>query len=359
MKNKKLILELILTLVNTFVLLFPIKKNKITFVSLEGNELKGDLSIIRNQLEGDLEITEVLYHFNKNDIIHSVGYMFNTIKQIWHINRSKLVLINDNNFVISKFKRPGVTVVQVWHANGAVKKFGNCLERNYEIRNYDYVLANAGYWKIPYSEAFGVEKSQVKITGLPQLDLLQNKDLMELYKADFLKEYPNCYGKKLVLYAPTFRGNIYKGVTKSDIDIQLLADRLGDEYVVLYKMHPLLAEEEIKNCNNIINVTNSELYELFAVSDMLISDYSSIIFDYSILGKPILLYVPDLEIYKETVGCFMEHTELPGVVIETVEELVSNIEKNNITNYENRKFITYSDGGNTDRVMELIYNIIR
>lgn len=362
MKNKKLILELILTLVNAFVLLFPIKKNKVTFVSLEGTRLKGDLLIIREQLPEEYEVTEVLYHFNKNDIVHSIGYMFNTFRQIWHINRSVVVLINDNNFVISRFKRPGVKVIQVWHANGAIKKFGNYLERKYEIANYDYVLANSEYWKGPYSKAFGVKEEQVVVTGLPQLDRLLDESLLMNCSEQFYKEFPQCRDKKIVLYAPTFRGNIYEGVRPVEINIDKIMDELGEEYILVCKLHPLLAGIELSRHKNVITVPNRELYELFAVSDIMITDYSSIIFDYTLLNKPTILYAPDLDEYRKTIGCMMEYSSLPGIMCQSEPDLVADIKEQiqsfKVKEERDERYIYYDDGNNTNRVIELIISIL-
>lgn len=363
MKNKKLILELMLTLVNSFVLLFPIQKNKVTLISLEGKNLKDDLLMIKNELPEEYQVTEVLYHFKKNDLLHSAGYLMNTIRQIWHINRSKLVLINDNNFVISKFKRPGVKVVQVWHANGAIKQFGNCLDRKYQIANYDYVLANSEYWKEPYSKAFGVQPEQIIVTGMPKLDRMLDVELQKHYRDEMVEKYPQCKNKKIVLYAPTFRGNIYEGIRLADINISSIMDELGDDYILLYKLHPLLSGSEISHHPNILDVTQEELYALFAISDTMISDYSSIIFDYSLLKKPIILYAPDLEEYIDTVGCFMEYNTLPGTVCRDERQLINAIQVSTVESDEhvvkqNNQYITHKDGKNTQRVLELIKSIM-
>ena len=82
----------------------------------------------------------VLTHFEKNILWMNFLYFLNTIKQIFVINTSALGIINDNNYVISNFKRKGVTVLQVWHAAGAIKKFGKVIKREYPIANYDYVI---------------------------------------------------------------------------------------------------------------------------------------------------------------------------------------------------------------------------
>lgn len=360
MSKRTWILEKILYAVNKFVLLFPIQENKITFVSLEADTLKDDLAMIREQIPAGYEVKEVLFHFRKNDLLHAFGYLINMLRQIWHINRSSLVLINDNNYVISKFKREGVKVVQVWHANGAIKKFGNCLKREYQIANYDYILANSKLWKQPYAEAFGVEEGQVKVLGLPKIDQLYNKQWHKEKEAEFYGKYPQCVDKKIILYAPTFRGNIYKGFEILAFPYEEVIESLGEEYIILYKPHPLVTDRKIAKHKNIIRVDEMDLYELFAVSDLLISDYSSIIFDYAITDKPIVYYVPDLEAYKTGVGCFVEHEDLPGVKCGTGEELVEAIKTSHTCDLGGvrEKYFQYHDGNNIKRVMTFIEELM-
>ena len=110
--------------------------------------------------------------FEKTSLWMNFLYFLNTIRQIFVINTSALVIISDNNYVISRFKRKGVKVLQVWHAAGAIKKFGNAIHREYPIANYDQVICNGAYWKKPYSEAFNVSEEHVSVTGMPRLDHL-------------------------------------------------------------------------------------------------------------------------------------------------------------------------------------------
>ena len=146
---KKIVINLILRFVNVFVRFYSIKSNQVAFVSLESNRLESDLKLIYDELnkDGNYTLKTVLINYNKKSLLNNFLYMLNCIKQIYIINTSKIVLITDNNYVISNFKRDGVKVIQVWHATGAIKKFGNAIKREYSIKNYDYVLANSDYWK--------------------------------------------------------------------------------------------------------------------------------------------------------------------------------------------------------------------
>lgn len=358
MKLKRVLLSIVLSVVNPIINLRPIKSDKITIISLEGNELKDDLLLIERALKDKYRITEVLYEFKKNTVFTSAGYFINCLKQVWHISNSKLVILSDNNFVISRYKRSGVKVMQVWHANGAIKRFGNEVNRRYKIANYDYILSNGDYWKEIYGKAFGVKEEQIYTTGLPKVDILFNEEILELKKKEFYEKYPHCRGKKIILYAPTFRGNIYEGIEPSDESVSKIMNSLDDEYLLLHKMHPLADSSRIYNKERELDVSHEDLYQLLIVSDMLISDYSSIIFDYSLLKKPILLYVPDLNEYSERVGLFLNYEEIPGDICDNVETLIESIKSQPKVMLGRNKYFDHLDGKNTERAVQLIDEIM-
>lgn len=363
MQLKKKILDVLLVFVNSIVTLFTIKENQITFVSLESKTLESDLLLLYQELQkvGNYQIKTVLTKFDKNNLWTNFLYMINTFKQLYYINRSKLVIINDNNYVISRYKREGVQVLQVWHATGAIKKFGNSIKREYPIANYNYVIANSGFWLHPYCEAFNISMINIKITGMPRVDHLFDKNYLTSTKEALLLKYPLLKGKKVILYAPTFRGNIYQGFNSIAFDGQKILDNLGDEYVILYKYHPLLKNVKHMENNAHFNMNHEDIHDLFTISDYLISDYSSIIFDFSLLHKPMVFYVPDIQTYMDTVGCFVDYQKvMPGPKCKTIEELVTGIKKSDTSQINEFRdtFFAFKDGCNTQRVMELINKVM-
>ena len=358
---KKIVLNIILSFVNFFVSLRPIKKNQIAFVSLEANELKDDFLDIYNHLDHEkYSIKTVLIHYNKKTLWNEFLYLLNCIKQVIVINTSHIVLINDNNYVVSQFKREGVKVIQIWHATGAIKKFGNAIKRQYPIKNYDIVIANSDYWVEPYSLAFSVKKENVKVTGMPRVDHLFKEDYKQQVRKQFYEKYPQLKDKKILLYAPTFRGNIYKGFHPVSFDAKKIIQECDENTVLIYKYHPLmpctLEEDE-----RIINMNHENTHDLFVVSDALISDFSSIIFDYSILDKPMYFFVPDLKQYMRRLGCFVDYEkEMPGALCYNEDELIEAIKNDDhydIKRFKN-KFFKYQDGKNVERVISLIDQLI-
>ena len=360
---KKIVLNIILSFVNIFVSLVPIKKNQIAFVSLEDNVLRDDFLDIYNHLDAShYSIKKVLIHYDKKSIWNDFLYLLNCIKQIIVINTSHIVFINDNNYVVSHYKRQGVKVIEVWHATGAIKKFGNAVKRQYPINNYDYVIANSDYWIEPYSLAFSVDKDNVLVTGMPRVDHLFDENYKKEVSDNFYSKYPELKNKKILLYAPTFRGNIYKGFKAVGFDGKKFIHTFDEDTVLIYKYHPLMKDIPIEEEGRIFNMSHENTYELFVVSDALISDFSSIIFDYSILDKPMYFFVPDLKDYMHRLGCFVDYKkEMPGPLCYNEEELTDAIHSNehyDIKRFKN-KFFKYQDGKNVERVIALIEQLIK
>ena len=364
MKLKKMIIYLILSFCRLFLVFMKQNPNKITFISLENDTLSGDFSLISNKLkqDGKYELQYVLVKFEKT-LLGNIKYLFVCIKQFFAINTSKLVLLDYNNYVVSKFKRKNVKVLQLWHATGAIKKFGNVVNRDYTIENYDYVISNCDYFVEPFTQAFNVRPEQVKVTGIPKTDRLFKKRKIQQDKKAMYKQYPQIKGRKVVLYAPTFRGRLMDGLHDGYINLDKIQQSLGDEYILLYKMHPLLEDKIISNHKDVICCNGMSIKRLFSVTDILISDYSAIILDFSIFMKPMIFYVPDLEEYRNDVGLFVDYEkEMPGPICKSEDEVIKIIEDNRfdykkIEAFKN-KFFKYQDGKSLGRVIHLIDDIM-
>lgn len=364
MKLKILIINLILNICRIFLVFVKIDDKKITFVSLESDKLEGDFKLISKELEkyDEYKLNYVLVKFQKT-LWGNLKYFFSCIQQLFVINSSKLVILDYNNYVVSHFKRKGVKVLQLWHASGAIKKFGNETTRDYAISNYDYVICNCDYFVKPFASAFNVEENQVFVTGIPKTDRLFKKSKIEKDREYMYSLFPQIKDKKVILYAPTFRGKIMHGLGNSVIDLNKIEKALGDEYVILYKMHPLLSDLILEKSENVICCNGMSIKKLFSVSDYLISDYSAIIIDYSTFNKPMLFYTPDLEEYRKEVGFFIDYEKvMPGPICKNEDELINHLKKDEfdlekIVKFRN-KFFKYQDGKSCKRVVELIDTIM-
>lgn len=144
--------------------------------------------------------------------------------------------------------------------------------------------------------AMKLNKGVVKATGLSRTDLFFDDSYKQKCYELFYKKHPDAIGKKLVLWAPTFRGKANNPFILGKNYIDELQEKLGEEWYVLTKVHPHL------DSKNHISNTNIPTEELLPIIDILITDYSSVIFDYILLSKPLILFVPDYEEYKQKRG---------------------------------------------------------
>ena len=172
--------------------------------------------------------------------------------------------------------------------------------------------------------------------------------------------------KKIILYAPTWRDDEHTsgvGYTyKLGVDFDELKKEIGNEYVILFRAHYLVANsfdfERYKDF--VIDVSNvDDINELYLVSDLLITDYSSVFFDFANLKKPIIFYMYDLEKYKgELRGFYIDLDELPGKIAKNEDELINEIHKIKEFEYDekykrfNKKFNYLDDGQASKRVIE-------
>ena len=194
--------------------------------------------------------------------------------------------------------------------------------------------------------------------GIPRTDALFSKACRLAYRNELLEKYPELQGKYVILYTPTFRGNIIKGLRHVDLDLSSLIEKLPDHYAVMYKMHPLLRDVDLGSGERILNVTDEELNHLYTVADCLITDYSSILFDFSIMEKKVILYTPDLAEYGETLGFNIDLKSIPFPVCQTAESLtkelcIKDYDKKSIKAFKDMYFM-YQDGESTKRVSSFI-----
>ncbi len=365
MQLKKIIVWIILKVMSIFLVFTKVDPEKITFISLESDRLEGDFRLlsIGLQKQGSYKLNYVLVKFEKS-LLGNIKYFFSCIHQMFAINTSQLVILDYNNYVVSHFKRKEVKVLQVWHASGAIKKFGNDTKRDYKIANYDYAITNCEYYRPYFASAFGMHEEHVFATGIAKTDRLFKKSKIKKDQKLMYETFPQLKGKKVILYAPTFRGKLMHNLQKTMIDLQQIKEALGDEYVILYKMHPLLSDQVISDDEDIVCCNKMSIKRLFSVSDYLISDYSAIIIDFSVFNKPILFYVPDLEEYRNDVGFYVDYEkEMPGPICKSEAQIVQHIQEDKfdldvIAQFRN-KFFKYQDGKSCQRVLKLISQIMR
>ena len=206
--------------------------------------------------------------------------------------------------------RPDTRLLQVWHAAGAFKRVGwsrvglagGPLPGSLAHRNYTDATVSSESVRTDYAEAYGIEVERVHALGVPRTDAFFDDELVDATARRVRKSYGIAAGKKIALFAPTFRGN---GQLTATYDVdgvpwEKLAADLGDDWVVMVKMHPFVASLEAQRprLTGIVDASaERELNDLLMAADVLVTDYSSAIFEYSLLRRPIVFFCPDLEEY--------------------------------------------------------------
>ena len=327
MKTKSIILTIILGFFYPFSLIPGLRRNRITFISLEHDNLSKDFKLIYERLseKKKYELRTVLFKFDSS-FWGNIKYGYACIRQLFLIQSSHLVIIDYNNFVVSKFShRKKVKVLQLWHATGALKKFGNDVERDYKVKNYDYTIVNSDFLKPIFARAFNLLESQVMVTGIPNNDKIFDSIFLEETKQRLLAKYPILKNKKIITYAPTFRGRISTHFREAMIDLEKVHQKLGEDYLIIYKSHPLISDSKYENNERVLFIRDELISSLFCITDILVTDYSAI------------AYSPDLINYSRKPGFTFDYQEeFPGPISKNEEELVEAIKSVSKKVAENR-----------------------
>lgn len=370
-------------------ILFPLQYNlhkygkldehKVVFIELSFPKLTGNLHFLHQTLEKTGE-----YHLKNHCICRlSVGglnYVKNVCSCLKDVAGAKYVIMSDGNrFISCIHPRKETVFIQLWHGCGAFKKFGmstanlifggsreELLKYPY-YRNLDIVTVSSPEVVWAYEEAMNLKKDSgiIQPVGISRTDVFFQETFMQQARELVYDTVPQAKGKKILLYAPTFRGNVGSAAAPDALDILALKKAVGDEYILLIKHHPVakgrpaIPEEAADFAVDVTEVLNIE--ELLCVSDVCISDYSSLVFEYSLFERPMIFFAYDLEEYGDWRGFYYDYDELtPGPVVQTTEQIIrylihldTEFDKEKVLSFKN-KFMSACDGKSTDRLLELV-----
>ncbi|MEG0265368.1 MAG: CDP-glycerol glycerophosphotransferase family protein [Erysipelotrichaceae bacterium] len=235
-----------------------------------------------------------------------------------------------------------------------------------DVAKYNYMISPNAFCTKVFQSAFHINKERLIETGYPRNDYLSNHNVEDEMKVK--KQYHLPLDKKIILYAPTWRDNCYnnKGYTfELAVDFKKWQEVLGDEYIVIFKPHYLIVnhfdENEVKDFVYQMPA-NIDINQLYVIADLLITDYSSVFFDYAILNRPMLFYMYDIDTYAlDLRGFYFDiHKVLPGKIVTSQDELLNEIPKarldsNQITLFH-QEFNTKEDGNASKRVLKILFN---
>lgn len=294
----------------------------------------------------------------------------------YQLSRAEIILM-DNVFLPMAYlkRRKSAKVIQLWHGTGTIKKFGQHVNtgrlKELEKRansNITHLIVNSEETKKLYAEVFGISEDRVYPIGLPKTDELIRR-IGDSERLGFNRDKDSIYHKyaipaaaKLVLYAPTFRDNelLGTGILNKLFDMQKW---LPEDHYLGLRLHPFIAEasKEVVLPPRVCQMSyESDLNSLIMASDILITDYSSIVFEYCLTGKPMVFFAYDLREFSDYGrGFYYDYAAyVPGPVTTTAEETAAVIREKqygtkSIASFRDRNY-SYLDGKATERLLDII-----
>ena len=301
----------------------------------------------------------------------------------YHLSKAKFWVVNCK-LPLYICKKPKQVYLQTWHGTplkrlahdidvaedttfyrSAVSYEQMCHSYDVDVARYNYMISPNAFCTEVFPHAFGIDPQRLVETGYPRNDFIVNATTEQILSIKKRLQLP--MDKKIILYAPTWRDNSYvsAGYTfELKADFRLWKKILGEDFIVLFKPHYLIINKyqddpSLKGFLYSISAT-AEINELYVISDILITDYSSVFFDYAILKRPMYFYMYDLENYASDLrGFYLDITkDLPGEIYRSEEKLCQDIQagvfdRSKLDDFSKR-FNNLDDGHASQRVLNLL-----
>lgn len=358
----------VLKFIYFFLKLLPTNNKKIVFISRQTDDINIDFSMIRDEIkkrDPNIKMKFICKRIDKG-LLNNIKYFFSILKQMQALATSKVAIIDSYCIPVCILRhKKSLTILQIWHSIGKIKKSGyqtldTISGRNSKIaklmcmhKNYTKIIAGGPAFDKFYEEGFNVKKDVLLHYGLPRIDyLLNNKDK---FRSEVIKKYPEFKNKKIVYYVPTFR--------KYDIDGP---DKLFEEYnkkdfILIVRGHP---NQPLDFDHNVIyDCPEFKNIELLAVADYVITDYSSICLEAAVLDKKVLFYVYDYDKYMSENGINLDPVKvLPTCTSRNIKDLFEIIKNDSydIKAYESfrKKYLPKEIGNSTKLIVDYIFKNI-
>ena len=355
----------------------PVQENKVLFLEMRFTKLSNSFELIYKALEEsgeyDLKCSYVQFNF-----IRGREFTQRVNEMLKELATAKYVFVDDASLILSSIPlRKETVAINLWHACGAFKKFGRStaelkfgssaatLDKYTNYGNLTHVTVSSPEVIWAYEEAMHLPKGIVKATGVSRTDQFYDKEFVESRRQKLYEIMPEAKGKKVILYAPTFRGHVATASSPDRIDFERFCRELDNEYVIVCKHHPFVKNppiipEELQHFARDLTKYLS-IEDLLCCADICISDYSSLVFEYSLFEKPMIFYAYDYDNYCDWRGFYYDYSEFtPGPVVQTEDELLNSI-KNIDTQFDKQKVIDFKekfmgscDGHATERIIALM-----
>lgn len=362
----KYLIKKILNIILHIFWLFPVKNNTVMFINEHSHNFSDNLKYLALYIRENNKQSKIIYALNNFEELKGTNILpvkLFSIKYFYYALTSSVVVVNAGGISYLPLRKKQLSI-NTWHGGGPYKKTGVDSIKSiwYELQtkqnadNIDYLMSSCKICTEEEEKSLYYTEKQILNSGTPRIDMFFG-DCCKL-KNKVYKIYNIDRSKKLILYAPTYRGIFenYKGVIENNVlelDYNKLIEsahkRFGGEWVFAVRLHPRLQKININN-ENIINMnTYPDVQEILAASDILITDYSSIMWDYSFTKKPCFLFATDLADYIKERGFYMEPSQWPFPIAQNNDELKINIEKFDEQAYIERLQKHYIDSGSYEQ----------
>ncbi|MFU7520542.1 CDP-glycerol glycerophosphotransferase family protein [Vagococcus salmoninarum] len=371
--NRK-IKKLVLAISYQLFKLVPVKSNKVSFVSDSRIDISGNFEFIYEELLAR-ETNYKINFYLKNSIKEKKSY-FEILSLAFVFATSRYIILDDFYPLIYPLKiRKKTELVQVWHAVGAFKTFGYSRVgmpggpslKSVNHKNYTKVLVSSQNIAPKYAEGFGIQEYKVIPLGIPRTDLFFDELKKEEIKNRLSNELPFINGKKVILFAPTFRGNGQQSAhyPYEMLNFKKIYEEFKDNYVFLLKIHPFvqnIPDISYEYSDFYYDVSDyREINDLLLITDCLITDYSSVCFEYALLKKPMVFFCPDLSEYMITRNFYYDYFDfIPGTLASNTTQLIEQILEPKIDEEKLNDFVNYYfddiDGNSSKRLVDAMLN---
>lgn len=311
--------------------LLPLQR-KVVMVSREHPTVPDDFVDLRaaiHRADPSVRVV-VLVRMVPSGALGKISYGFHLIGQLLQIATARALVVDTYSMAASLLHhRPELTVIQMWHALGAFKKFGLSILGQAEGRDarlakamrmhegYDLVLASGEAARGPFAEALNTPLDRVRALPLPRVDRLRDPARRDAVRARFFAAHPHLLGSPIALFAPTFRLDGAMTIDAEELHAELR--QIGVETVV--KLHPLMAGHFT---SDVTTAPGFSTQEILQVADLFITDYSSALFEAAVVGIPCYFLAPDLDEYLSSRNFYFDYrTALPGPIVTDIAALVS------------------------------------
>lgn len=336
-------------------------EDKILFISIrKDGELEGNAKALYPHIRGKKVVCAKM-------LPHSLP---TALKMYYEVYTSKVIVTDDYLRYLRYFQlKEEQRVIQLWHACGAFKKFGqrgtnmSVFMDNATHAQYNLVCVSSDKIRSIYADAFNIDIHKVKALGCPRTDYFYDEDWIEQTRERIYAAYPAWREKSVIIYAPTFRDvDEDRSEFHPELDFDWLSRQLLPDQMFLVCPHPVMKNAIVDGkYDNIQVIRDFSTNDLMHISDMLVTDYSSVIFEYALLGKPIAFFCYDMANYNR--GFYLNYPEdLPGDVYETQEELADflrDTKSHTITDKYRTfvdKYMSACDGHSCERIADLIHS---